>query len=74
MRCTLYGCSDFVTLYDKTCLKQPLKKSPKVGFQYDYRLMQVKVLVNAQSALLSTCIKLPSVFKTFVFPIFKRPL
>ena len=35
------------------------------------------VLQNAQrehSAIISTCIKLPSVFKTFVFPTFEWPL
>ena len=39
--------------------------------------LRFKVLKNApteHSAILSTCIKLPSVFKTFVLYIFKWPL
>ena len=41
------------------------------------RALRSKVLQNAQrehSAILLTCIKLPSVFKTFVLSIFERPL
>ena len=48
-----------------------------IFFMTDYRLMQVKVLQNAlreHSAILSTCIKLPSVFKTFVLSNFEWPL
>ena len=39
--------------------------------------MQVKLLQNApreHSSILSTCIKLTSVFKNFVFPFFEWPL
>ena len=28
--------------YSKTCLKRPLKKKTKIGFNTEYRLMQVK--------------------------------
>ena len=55
-------------------------KKKKMVFKTDYRLMQVKsiadcwskVLQNAlleHSAILSTCIKVPSVFKTFVLSV-----
>ena len=48
-------------------------KDQKLVFRTDNRLIQVKVLQNApreHSAILSTCIKLASVFKTFVLSIF----
>ena len=56
-------------LCSKTCLKWPLKKKTKIGFQD-------RLSVNAgpkyfrmleHSAILSTFIKLPFVIKTFVF-------
>ena len=41
-------------------------------FKTVYRLMQVKSIVECEhSAILSTCIKLPSVYKTFVFSYVK---
>ena len=41
-------------------------------FKTDYPLMHIKnIAPREHSAILSTCIKLPSVFKTFVFPIFE---
>ena len=52
--------------YSKTCLKRPLKKKTKMGFQADYRLP----VLREHSAILSTFIKLPFVFKTFVLSIF----
>ena len=63
--------------YIKTCLKRPLKKDQNLVFKTDYRLMQVKVLQNdprEHSAILSTCIKLPSVFKIFVLSMFEGAL
>ena len=59
--------------YSKTYLK-PLKKRPKIGFQDGLLLNAERVLQNApreRSAILSTCIKLRSVFKTFVLSIFE---
>ena len=53
------------TLYSKTCLKRPLKKNTKIGFQD-------RLSLNAgqkYSAILSTFIKLPFAFKTFVLSI-----
>ena len=61
--------------YSKTCLKRPLKKKIKNSFS---RLNAgQKVLQNSpreHSAILSTFIKLPFVFKTSVLSIFERPL
>ena len=54
------------------------KKDQKLVFKTDYRLMQVKSIAECSkrehSAILSTCIKLPSVFKTFVLSILEWPL
>ena len=68
----------------KTCLKRPLKEYLKLVFKTEYCLMQVKsiaecsmgsmLLHGEHSAILSTFIKLPSVFKSFVFFIFEWPL
>ena len=33
-------------VYGKTCLKRPLKKDPKLSFKTDYRLMQIKSIVE----------------------------
>ena len=49
------------------------KEDQKLVFKTDYHLMQVKILQNApreHSAILLTFIKLPFVFKTFVFCLF----
>ena len=60
--------------YSKTCLKRPLKRRPKIGFQ-DGLLLNVgqkycRMLQGEHSAILLTFIKLPFVFKTFVFVYF----
>ena len=64
------------------------KRTPKLVFNIEYGLMQVKsiaecslyadqkycrILQGEHSAILSTFIKLPISIKTFVLPIFKRP-
>ena len=60
----------------KTRLKRPLKRRPKIGFKTNYRLMHVKSIEH--SAILSTCIKLPSMssmsLRPLRFPIFEWPL
>ena len=60
--------------YSKTCLKQPLKKNTKNGFQYQLSLnagqKYFRMLQGEHSAILSTFIKLPFVFKTLVLSIF----
>ena len=54
----------------QTCLKRPLKKKTKIGFQ-DQSLLNAgqrycRMLQREHSAILSTFIKLPSVIKIFV--------
>ena len=65
-------------LYSKTCLKQPLKKKTKVGFQDPYSLYAgqkyCRMLQGEHSAILSTFMKLSFVFKTVVLSIFEWPL
>ena len=62
--------------YSKTCLKRPLKKITKMGFNTNYRLMQVKSIAECSkhSAILSTSIKLSFSIMTLVMSIFKWPL
>ena len=50
------------------------KRRPKLVLKTDYRLMQVKSFAREHSAILSTIIKLPFVFKTYVISIFEWPL
>ena len=62
----------------KTCLKRPLIKNTKIGFQ-DGLLLNAgqkycRMLQWEHSAILSTFIKLPFSIKTFVVSIFKWPL
>ena len=65
-------------VYSKTCLKLPLSKRPKKGFQDQLSLnagqKYCRMLQGEHSAILSTCIKLPHGFKTFVLSIFEWPL
>ena len=65
------------TLYSKTCVKWPLSKRPKFGFQ-DQILLNAdqkycRMLHGEHSAILSTFIKLPFVIKIFVLSIFEWP-
>ena len=65
-------------IYSKTCLKRPLKKDQKIGFQ-DRLLLNAgqkywKMLQREHSAILWTFIKLPFTIKTFVLSIFKWSL
>ena len=55
--------------YSKTCVKRPLSKRPKIGFQD-------QLWLNAgweHSTILSTFIKLPFVIKIFAMSIFEWP-
>ena len=56
-------------LYSKTCVKQPLSKRPKIGFQ-DQLSLNAGHSIAEHSATLLTCIKLPFVIKIFVSSIF----
>ena len=64
--------------YSKACLKCPLKRRPKIGFQDRLSLTAgqkyCRMLQREHSAILSTCIKLTSIFKTFVLSIFEWKL
>ena len=56
--------------YSKTCLKQPLKKNIKIGFQNRVSLnagqKYCRMLQGEHSAMLSTFIKLPFYIKTLI--------
>ena len=66
--------------YSKTCLKRPLSKRPKHGFQdqlshnagQKYK-MYCRMLQGEHSAILLTFIKLPVVIKIFVSSTFEWP-
>ena len=62
-------------MYSKTCLKRPLKKKTKIGFQDRFSLnagqKYCRTLQVEHSAILSTFINLPFAFKTFVLSIFE---
>ena len=59
----------------KTCLKQPLKRKTKIGFQDRLSLnagqKYCRMLQGEHSAILSAYIKLPFAIKTFVLSIFE---
>ena len=61
--------------YSKTCIKQPLSKRQKIGFQDQLSLnagqMYCKMLQVEHSAILLTSIKLPFVIYIFVLSIFE---
>ena len=62
----------------KPVLSGHSKEDQKLVFKNDYHLIQVKNIAECSkrehSAILSTFIKLPFVFKTFVLSIFEWPL
>ena len=68
----------FRTIYSKTCVKWPLSKRAKTGFQVHLLLnagqKYCRMLQGEHSAILSTFIKLLVVIKTYVLSIFKWPL
>ena len=59
--------------YSKTCVKRPLSKRPKNGFQGRLSLNAGQKYCGEHSAILSTIIKLPVAIKTFVLSIFEWP-
>ena len=63
----------FVMKYSKTCVKWPLSKRSKIGFQDQLSLNAgqkfCRMLQGEQSAILSTFINLPFVIKIFVLSI-----
>ena len=62
-------------MYSKTCVKQPLSKRPKVGFQDQLSLNAgqnyCRMLQGEHSAILLIFIKLPFVLKIFGLSIFE---
>ena len=67
-----------LTITVKPVLSGHSKRTPKNGFQYQLSLNEgqkyCRMLQWEHSAILSTCIKLQSVFNTFVLSIFEWPL
>ena len=63
--------------YSKTCVKRPLSKRPKIGFQDQLSVNAgqkfCRMPQGEHSAMLSTFIKLPFVIKIFVLSIFEWP-
>ena len=61
----------------KTCVKWPLSKRPKIGFQDLLSLnagkQYCRMLQGEHSAIFLTFIKLSFVIKSFVSSIFERP-
>ena len=66
-----------VAVYSKTCVKQPLSKRPKIGFQDQLSLNAgqkcCRMLQGEHSAILLAFIKLPFVIKIFVLSNFEWP-
>ena len=66
----------FTGTYSKTCVKPPLSKRPKIGFQdqlshYNAGQKYSRMLQAEHSAIFLTFIKLPFVIKVFVLSIFE---
>ena len=63
------------SIYSKTCVKRPLSKRSKIGFQdqlsLDAGLTYCRMLQGDHYAILSTFIKLPFVIKIFVLSILR---
>ena len=65
-------------MYSKTYLERPLKRRPKIGFQDQLLLMQVKSIAECSKGSILQyflpSLKLPFIFKTFVLSFFEWPL
>ena len=63
--------------YSKTCVKWPLSKRPRIGFQDQLSLnagqKYCRMLQGEPSAIFSTFFKLPSVIKNFCVVYFELP-
>ena len=64
-------------MYSKTCVKPPLSKIPKIGFQDQLGLnagqKYCRMLQGEHSAIFSTFIKLQFVIKIFILSSFEWP-
>ena len=69
----------FTCILCKTCVKWPLSKGQKIGFQDQLHVSlnagqkHCRMLQGEHSAILSTFIKLPFVIKIFVLSTFEWP-
>ena len=67
--------NEYLQQYSKTCVKQPLSKRSKIGFQDQLSLdagqKHCRMLLGEHSAILWTFIKLPFVIKIFDLSIFE---
>ena len=61
-------------MYRKICVKRPLSKRPKIGFQDQLLINAGQKDRRMYSAIRSTFIKLPLATKIFVLSIFEWPL
>ena len=68
----IYAKNSISSLYSKTCLLRPLNKKTNIDFQHRLTLnagqKYCRMHQGEHYAILSTFIKLPFVFKTFVIP------
>ena len=64
--------------YSKTCVKRPLSKRPKIGFQYQLSLIEgqkyCRMFQGEHFETLLTFIKLPFIIKIYVLSIFEWPI
>ena len=71
----LFALTYNICLYSKTCLKRPLSKRPKIGFQDQLSLnagqKYCRMLQQEHSAILLPFIKLPIVIKIVVVSTFE---
>ena len=69
--------SKYIFIYSKICVKRPLSKRPKIGFQdqlsFNAGQKYCKMLQGDHSTILSTFIKLQFAIKIFVLYIFELP-
>ena len=67
-----------ILTFSKTCIKWPLSKRPKIGFQAQLLLhtgqKYCRMLSLEHSAILSTFIKQPFVIQILVLSVFEWPL
>ena len=77
-RYTMFGEDNrcfYIAIYSQICLKQPLSKRLKIGFQDQLSLKAgqryCRMLQGEHSAILLTFIKLPFVVKTIVLSFFE---
>ena len=67
-----------ICIYSKTCVKWPLSKRQKIGFQdqllHNAGQKYCRMLQGEHSAILLNFIKLPFVIKIFVLSKFEWPL